>query len=186
MPRISEHARTQVELAGVLGMNPRTLRDWIDNQGLECFERGLGYHVPTAIQWAVKNRWSSKQSGNPEGLDRMEDAELRCKVADAAIKEAKAEQLVGALVDRETVEAEIGRMANRLLVRLAKVPGELAEVVPPEWRAGIALDSADRLAMIRREIETFAESTPWATRPASEGDQQQPWETESEVTIETN
>lgn len=163
-------AQNQEEAGAVLGVSGRTFREWIA-QGCDCWVEGCGYSIRKALAWAVANRWTPKQPANPEALDRREAAELRKAEAVAELTEARAESIIGALIDRETVEAEIDRMAGRLLERLAAVPGELAAVVPEAWRAGIALDSADRISMIRREVESFVASRPWATRPAAEVEQ---------------
>lgn len=170
------HARTQSELAGVLGVNPRTLRDWIDNQGMRCFEPGKGYHVPSAVQWAIANRWDvGRSKGAGDEGDAMAVAELRCKEADAAIKEARAEQILDSLVNRDSVDAAIADLLNAVRDRLKAVPEEVAGVIPERFRSDAVLDLRDRVGLIITEVDAWQAGQQW--RPAPVG----PVEMESEV-----
>lgn len=151
-------AKTQGEAGAVLGISSRTLREWIE-KGCQC-ETSAGYSIPHALEWAKANVWASKSPAKPvgEGLDDMEAAELRCKVADAAIKEAKAEQLLGTLVDRETMQGAIASLLNSIRHRLQAAPEEVATAIPPEYRADVTLDLTDKIALILTEMAAWADS----------------------------
>lgn len=150
-------ASSQVEAAQVLGIHQRTFADWLSS-GCDC-KTSRGYSIPHAIEWARNNVWKAPAKAQaPEGLDRMEAAELRKAEADAAIKEAKAEQLVGALVDREAVVGAVRLMMAMIRNRLQAVPEEVGGVVPPEWRADITLDMQDKVALILNEMASWSES----------------------------
>lgn len=173
MSKASNYSKTQADLAAWLGVNPRTLRDWIDNHGLKCFEPGRGYHIPSAVQWAIANRWTTKEPATPETDDRREDAELRKAEADASIKEARAEQLLSALVDRDAVKAAIRVLLDSIRDRLRTVPEEVGTVIPEAFRADIVLDIGDKVALIITEIDS-AESAmvPVGSAVAVDDDQE--------------
>lgn len=122
----------------------------------------------------LANRWVASARSTGDG-DRMGAAEIRCKEADAAIKEAKAEQLLGSLVDRDSVDGAISDLMNAVRNRLKAVPDEVAGVIPERFRADGADDLRERISLIVREVDAWQAGQEW--RPAPVG----PAEMESEA-----
>lgn len=147
---------TQRELAFVLGIDPRTLRNWTDS-GCEC-ESSAGWSIRHAIEWARQNVWATRLPTTGEGGDRREAAELEKLEAQATIARTKSEQLLGMLVDREAVEAALRTLLNSIRHRLQACPDEIAGVIPPEFRADVAFDMATKVDLILTEMSAWADS----------------------------
>lgn len=153
-------APTQQVAAQVLGVDRRVFQDYL-NRGCDC-RTSAGYSIPHAVQWARENVWCNRtnvprQASEGDG-NRKENAELRKLEADAEAKEIKVQQLLGTLVDRESVRGALTALLNSIRHRLQAVPEEVGGVIPPTYRADVTFSMKSKIRLILTEMAAWADS----------------------------
>lgn len=123
------------DAAELLGVSAKTVRNWINKQGLHCTDDGrrrvLAW-LPT-LEWYVQmriardgNAGTSPAPDPDEPTESLEQAETRKTIADADLKELRLAQLRGQLVPADEVGRNVGRVANTIKTKLDSLPNALA------------------------------------------------------------
>lgn len=123
------------DVAELLGVSAKTVRNWINKQGLPAVDDGRRrvLHWPSTLEWYVQQRIARDgNSGNPpppdgdEPRESLVDAETRKTIADADLKELKLAQLRNQLVPASEVAKNVGRVASAIKTKLDSLPNALA------------------------------------------------------------
>lgn len=142
------------EIADILGVEPRTITNWVKNHpDFAALTRVRGtsrtFPVQKCRQWkedrAVADALASFQPPAPDGLA---EAERRRAIADAELAELKVAKFKSELVDAGVVGKEIARAFDRVAARLKATPGEFApQIMQP-------LTMPEAVAVLRRLVTT--------------------------------
>jgi phage terminase Nu1 subunit (DNA packaging protein) len=152
MPK--ERYVTRAEIAELLGVEERTITNWIKKHPeFAALTRVRGtsrtFPVQKCLQWdkdrAVADAISSVQ---PPAPDDMYEAERRRAIADAELAEIKVAKAKGELVDASAAAHEASRTMDRIGARLRSIPGEFA----PQITAPLSMPEA--VAILRRLVVT--------------------------------
>lgn len=123
------------DVAELLGVSAKTVRNWINKLGLSATDDGrrrvLNWH--DTLEWYVQRRIAvAGNDGNPpqgdskESAETLDQAETRKTIADADLKELKLAQLRGQLVPADEVGRNVSRVASAIKTKLDALPNALA------------------------------------------------------------
>ncbi len=122
MASVSARSVTQTELAALLGLSTRQIRN-LEAEGIPFRSDGRRkeYPVPDAIRWYV----GRKQEEAERAVERTdyEEALARKTLAEARRAELQLAELEGSLIPRALAEQMLGRVLERIRSRLTAIPG---------------------------------------------------------------
>lgn len=141
-------------LAQFAGVSRDTIKEWRKKPGFPVNENGETELWAFAV-WRLR---CDGLIGSPDGqeLNRRELAEVRKIEADAILKEAKAREQLGQLLDKPAVLAAIATLFHAVRARLEAIPGEIASSLPPQFRTDVTRDVAYKIELALREMAAWS------------------------------
>lgn len=138
--------RTQEDAASALRITRQAFKKWLD-AGCVCWT-APGYDLYAALWW----RYGRDEKPESEHKQRLDEAKLLTAEAEAKLKMAKAEKLLGSLISRIEVKQQnvarakvLARHLDKLVADLpAVIVEKLAQDIPPD-AAGQAIDDVREL-----------------------------------------
>jgi len=118
---------SQKYVAELLGVTPRTIRDW-HAEGFPRHEDG-SYSGPDAVAWLLERR-------SPDG-DAFDDQRQRLAAAQAEKVEAENALRRGELADMREVEKFWTDCISNARATLLRLPDDVGRTVPPDLRAAV-------------------------------------------------
>ncbi len=169
------------EVADLLGVTSKTVRNWINKEGLEAVSDGRRRVLDWrgVLEWYIQRRIAeSGNDGNGSGdpapglPENLEQAETRKTIADADLKELKLAQLRGQLVPADEVGRNIARVATAIKTKLEGLPSSLAlRLVGKSDRAEVQQILQDAVYRIKLEL-SVAGKKPEASAPEPEDEEE--------------
>jgi phage terminase Nu1 subunit (DNA packaging protein) len=162
---------TVVEAHSLLGIGRRQLDNLVKANTLPRHGRGrkpffiwsemrdayLAYRI-SLVKPAKGERGDGKDGQEPTTI---EQADLRQKNADAELKELKAAQMRGELIEVIEVERQIGRIYGNLNTRLRAIPSKIThELFGESNRVKFKLTLEKEIEQTQRELVEIAATTP--------------------------
>lgn len=123
------------DVAELLGVTPKTVRNWINKNDLPCKDDGRRRVLvwAEALEWYVQmrivrdgNAGSAPEPDADERAETLEAAETRKTIAEADLKELRLAQLRNQLVPADEVGRNVGRVASAIKTKLDALPNSLA------------------------------------------------------------
>ncbi len=124
------------DVADLLGVTPRTVRNWSKKEDLPHKNDGRRdvFDWTTTLEWFVQRRIrnSGKDRSEPEpgglvgGKEDFDEALRRKTSAEADLKELKLAELRGLLVPAAEVGKNVGQVATAIKTKLEAMPNALA------------------------------------------------------------
>ncbi len=123
------------DVADLLGVSAKTVRNWINKQGLPCADDGRRRVLswPSTLEWYVQMRLARDGNGgnaapppDEEPDESFDHAVARKTIAEADLKELRLAQLRSQLVPADEVGRNVGRVASAIKTKLDALPNALA------------------------------------------------------------
>ena len=150
------------DVAGLLGVTPKTIRNWLNKEDLPSKDDGRRRVLDwtTTLEWYVQRRIqeSGKHGNEPEagyliGEETLEQAETRHMIAQADLKELKLAELRGQMVPAAEVGRNVGQVAAAIRTKLDAMPQALAlRLVGKKDRVEVQKILADEIFRIEAEL----------------------------------
>lgn len=140
-------------LAQFAGVSRDTIKEWRKKPGFPVGPDGETELWALAI-WRLKSDGVIPSAEDQE-LPRRELAEIRKIEADAVLKEAKAREQLGQLLDKSAVVAALTTLFHAVRARLQAVPGEIAASLPPKIRNELSRDIEYKIELALRELAAW-------------------------------
>ena len=147
---------TQGELAQALNKSRRTVIDYLDNGMRDACYTDYGYDLEAARLWVKQN---VRKRADPEDSDVSPDDLRAAQYAKIKQEERKLrlknDEIEGRLVYADDIQRDVSAAFLRIKTRLEAVPNELEMIFPPEIRAQMKGEVADRVRLILLEMAAF-------------------------------
>ncbi|MCA9013729.1 MAG: hypothetical protein KDA77_00225 [Planctomycetaceae bacterium] len=150
--------KTLAELAAIAGVNRRNVSDWKKRDGFPIEPDGT-YNVWKIAEWRCKTfDLRNKPEKEAEDVDivywKIQGfiGDARQSVADAVIKELRAQEVSGELVRRDSVKRFISRALGIVRQRLEAQPAENSMIFPAEIRSDAVAEWKRMNKLILRQL----------------------------------
>lgn len=148
-------ARTADEVGQFLGVSRRTVQQYVA-QGMPV-EKGR-YDLAAIVAWCRTNVWESSQKS--EVASQKELADLRAAQATAMMKQIRAKQMAGGLVDRQAVSTQLRTAFATIKAKLLSLPEALSLMVPADCRADVFASAENQVHRMLTELAELANRPP--------------------------
>lgn len=142
---------SQTELARILGVTPRTIRDY-HGLGLEDHrdaETG-SYDLPGSVNWRLELEWKrALESRTPEEADELLQHRTRKMAADAELREDELRMKRGELVPVHEVLDRVRKPLEAVDGQLRSAPRRLAR----DWAHRLGVTQGEAIALIGDLVE---------------------------------
>jgi excisionase family DNA binding protein len=171
------------DVAELLGVSAKTVRNWINRLGLAATDDGRRRVLSWAptLEWYVQMRIRKDgNDGKPpspsdpdEQTETLDQAETRKTIADADLKELRLAQLRGQLVPADEVGRNVGRVATAIKTKLDGLPNSLAlRLVGKSDRVEVQQILQDAIFRIKLELATVGQvADPVSVSADEDGDE---------------
>jgi phage terminase Nu1 subunit (DNA packaging protein) len=169
------------DVAELLFVSAKTVRNWINKQGLPCKDDGRRRVLSwrDTLDWYVQMRIVRDGNGgnvpdpDPEApAENLEQAETRKTIADADLKELRLAQLRGQLVPADEVGRNVGRVASAIKTKLDALPNALAmRLIGKSDRVEVQQILQDAIYRIRLELSSVGSESEPVSVSADEEDE---------------
>lgn len=172
-------ALTADDVSDLLGVTPKTVRNWMNREGLESVHDGRRRVLPwfQTLEWYVQRRIKdagtdgNRQPENPTNAETLDEAETRKTIADADLKELKLAQLRQQLVPADEVGRNVGKVAAAIKTKLDSMPNALAlRLVGKSDRVEIQQILQDAVFRIKLELSEVGRQIDESSPSAGEDD----------------
>lgn len=128
MPKSTPHEVNQKDLARILGLSTRQIRN-LEAQGLPHRAEGNQklYPIPESVQWYMQQAVDRAQD-KAESQEKAE-SERRKLAAEAKLAEIKAAEAEGRLIPLEVYEEDLSRTLDAVRAKLLNIPGAWSPAV---------------------------------------------------------
>jgi phage terminase Nu1 subunit (DNA packaging protein) len=175
---MAERYVSREEIADRLGVEPRTVTNWVRNHSdfpSRVEGRSRSFPAQKCLLWFIDRKVADAVSSMlPPQQTSMVDAELRKAVADAELAELRVQKLRGEVIPVEMARKELRLIFTRLRARLISAPGEYA---PQILNLGTVADAVLKLREVCSNLIAEMQS---AATPAEDDDADEEDSNESE------
>ena len=156
----SEYQPTQAKAANALGVNRRTLYEWIEKGAPDKTEQG--YDITAIRIWRERNSPAQERSEDEDGeRERLRDLKLAGEAkkvnAEAEIKEFQARQMTEDVVHLDDVKRFLNLFFSESSRQFLRIPQEMKNGYPQEMRRDLEDDVQARIEMALRSMAGFAQ-----------------------------
>jgi phage terminase Nu1 subunit (DNA packaging protein) len=167
MSQPREYAKSYAEAANALGVNPRTVREWVERGAPGKGEQG--YDIEALRTWQQIHGRPHSVSGEDDSEDQGElqerleiakvrktEGEARKVQAEADIKEFEAKQRTQDVVHLDDVEQFLALFFGEARRVIMRIPKEMKNGYPEAMRRDLEEDLEARLSIALRTISGYA------------------------------
>lgn len=169
------------DVAELLFVSAKTVRNWINHQGLPCRDDGRRRVLAwqEVLEWYVRMRIARDGNGGnapeadpDEPAESFDSAVARKTRAEADLKELRLAQLRGQLVPADEVGRNVGRVASAIKTKLDSLPNSLAmRLIGKSDRVEVQQILQDAIYRIRLELATVGSEPEPVSVSADEEDE---------------